>query len=187
MKYSRRLAIATVLAAASGVAAAAGVHAWSHHHAGFGHTGLGMVRVERRIEHMTDLLGLTPAQRDKIRAVLDGSRADLRHAMDSMHDTRHQLRALMRRSPVDETQVRKLADQEGKALADLIIVRAHIRNGIEQVLTPQQRDRLARWHRGGWRHHSDWQHEGGWRHAGGNWQQRGPQGVPTPPPQAPAQ
>lgn len=107
------------------------------HGMGFGGPGFGS---EMRIEHMTEALGLTAEQRDKVRAVVDKNRPQMRALHDQMTDTRKQLQALMQQGGAKDADLRKAADAQGKLMADMIVQRHKLRGEIEAVLTPEQRE-----------------------------------------------
>jgi Spy/CpxP family protein refolding chaperone len=159
MKTSTKtLLLATVVA---GGIAAAGVHAappgtgcgygpgatgMGPHGMGFGGPGMGhgphRMEPEARIEHMADILDLTKEQRDKVRAIVDKSTPQTCELRDKMTDNRKQLHTLMQQGNAKEADVRKLADAQGKLLADMIVQRTKVRNEINAVLSPEQREKL---------------------------------------------
>jgi Spy/CpxP family protein refolding chaperone len=113
---------------------------------GFGGPGMGYgphrMDPEARIERMADMLDLTKEQRDKVRAIVDKSRPQTRELRDKMADNRNQLRTLAQQGSPKEADVRKLADTQGKLMADMIVQRTKVRTEIHAVLTPEQREKL---------------------------------------------
>lgn len=113
---------------------------------GFGGPGMGYgphrFDPEARIERMADQLDLTKEQRDKVRAIVDKSRPQTRELRDKLADNRKQLRTLVQQGNAKEADVRKLADAQGKLMADMIVQRTKVRNEIHAVLTPEQREKL---------------------------------------------
>jgi len=107
------------------------------HGMGFGGPGIGS---EMRIEHMIEELGLTAEQRDKVRAVVDKNRPQMRALHDQMTDNRKQLQALMQQVGAKDADLRKVADAQGKLIADMIVQRNKLRGEIAAVLTPEQRE-----------------------------------------------
>jgi Spy/CpxP family protein refolding chaperone len=87
-------------------------------------------------------LDLTKAQREQVRAVLDEGREKSYLYRTSLREGRATLRNAMRADDSDMAEVRKLAEAQGRALADLIVLRAETRDRIRAVLTPEQRTRL---------------------------------------------
>ncbi len=97
---------------------------------------------EVRIERMAEALDLTTEQRDKVRAIVDKLRPQVRELRDKLTDNRKQLRALAQQGNAKEADVRKLADAQGKLVADMIVQRTKVHNEIHAVLTPEQREKL---------------------------------------------
>jgi Spy/CpxP family protein refolding chaperone len=102
---------------------------------------------EARIERLTEQLDLTKEQRDAMRAIIDQARPQMRALHDKLLDNRKQLWALMQGTP-DESQLRTLADAQGKTIADLIVWRTNMHLKIGKVLTDQQREQLHQLRRG---------------------------------------
>lgn len=105
----------------------------------FGRHGMGS---EMRIDRMSEALGLTQEQRDKVRAIVDQARPATRELRDKLGDNHKQLRALMQQDNPKETEVRKLADAQGKLIADMIVQRTKVQSEIRAVLTPEQREKM---------------------------------------------
>jgi Spy/CpxP family protein refolding chaperone len=105
---------------------------------------------DRMIEHMAASLDLSKEQRDAMYAIVDKVRPQTRALRDRLAETHKQLRALTRQGTPKESEVRKLADEQGKAIADMIVLRTQVRAEINGVLTDAQRQQLEQWrgHRG---------------------------------------
>ncbi len=97
---------------------------------------------EARIDRMADALDLTKAQRDQARAIVDKSRTPARELSDQMRDNRKQLHALMQQDKVAEREIRRLADIQGKAIADMIVLRTKVQTDIRSILTPEQQQKM---------------------------------------------
>jgi len=95
-----------------------------------------------RIDRMAETLGLTKEQRDAMRAIVDKARPQTRELRDKLSENRKQLHALMQQGSPKETDVRKLADAQGRATADMIVLRTKVQTEIRGVLTEQQREKL---------------------------------------------
>jgi Spy/CpxP family protein refolding chaperone len=110
--------------------------------AGFGGPGMGAgMGPGGRIERMADMLDLTKEQRDKVRAIVDKARPETRALRDKLTDNRKQLQAATQQGGKD-AEVRKLADAQGKLMADMIVLRTRVHGEISAVLTPAQREQL---------------------------------------------
>jgi Spy/CpxP family protein refolding chaperone len=144
-----RKSIKTVLFATTLVAGIGGAVAYAMppggeacargHGAEFGRHGMDS---ERRIDRMSETLGLSAEQRSKVREIVDKARPAARELRDKLSDNRKQLWALMQQDKPNEGEVRKLADSQGKLVADMIVQRTRMQSQIRAVLTPEQRDAL---------------------------------------------
>ena len=115
---------------------------------GFGRHGMDS---EVRIDRMADALDLTKDQRGQVRSIVDKSRTAARELSDRMRDNRKQLRDLMQQDKASEGEVRRLADIQGKAIADMIVLHTKVQTDIRSILTPEQRQKMQerlRQHRG---------------------------------------
>lgn len=99
---------------------------------------------EHRFMHFADRLNLTQAQRTTIRAVFDKARPQMRTLRDRMRHDRRALHELMAAGKADPAQVRKLADAQGRNVAEMIVLRSGIHRRIQAVLTPEQRQHLQK-------------------------------------------
>ena len=145
-KPMKLLLIATVV---SGVVAAGLAHAMpggercmrGGHEMGKGYGRHGM-DAEARIERMADALDLTREQRSQMRSIVDKSRPQTREARDRLSDSRKQLHALMQQDQASEGEIRRLADSQGKAMADMIVLHSKVQADIRSLLTPEQRQKM---------------------------------------------
>jgi periplasmic protein CpxP/Spy len=111
--------------------------------AGFGRGGMGGgIDSETHVDRLAYRLNLTPEQRTKVRAIVDKARPETRALRDKLFDNRQQLRTLVRQGNAKEADVRKLADVQGKLMADMIVQRSKLHNEINAVLTPEQREQF---------------------------------------------
>jgi Spy/CpxP family protein refolding chaperone len=117
------------------------------HSMGFaGHDGYG--DPDRFIDRMADSLNLTKAQRDSMRAIADKARPQTRELRDQLAENHKQLHALMRQNAPKESEVRQLADAQGRAMAEMIVLRTKVWTEIRGVLTDAQREQLQQMHPG---------------------------------------
>lgn len=98
--------------------------------------------VDAGIDRMSGLLDLSKEQRDAMRAIGDKHRPQLRELRDRLSDSRRQLRDLAAKGTPDAAQVRPLAEAQGKAMADMMVLRTQMRAEMDKVLTDAQRDKL---------------------------------------------
>lgn len=106
---------------------------------GFGHHGMD---AESHVDRMAERLDLTKEQRDKVRAIVDKTRPQTRELRDKLSENRKQLQTLTRQGTAKESDIRKLADNQGKLIADMIVQRSKVQGEISAVLTPEQREKM---------------------------------------------
>ncbi|MHB8535705.1 MAG: Spy/CpxP family protein refolding chaperone [Sulfuricaulis sp.] len=101
---------------------------------------------DRMIEHMATKLNLSKEQRDAMFAIVDKARPQTRALRERMTNNRKQLHALMQQGTTKDSELRKLADDQGRAIADMIVLRTKIRTEIRGVLSDAQRQQIEQWH-----------------------------------------
>ena len=84
------------------------------------------------VERLANKLKLTDDQRAQIETIIEESREQMSE----------QLRELMQQTPLNEAQVRMIADAQGDLKADMIVLRAQQQTKINTVLTNDQRAQL---------------------------------------------
>lgn len=118
--------------------------------AGFGHScsqsasmgGMPFGGQMGKVFRMMESLDLDQAQRDEVWNILDEKRSLMRTHMKSLFEGRQQLRALAN-GEYDEARVSELADDQGKTIASLIVLRTETRSQIYSILTPDQQSKLS--------------------------------------------
>lgn len=146
--YAPKMILAFALGAAAAAAGPvladehAGHHGCSHRmHAGMSH---GFGYSEARIERMAKYLDLTDQQRASLRKIVDDNRPQLRKALDQMAESRKQIRGFMTGEKVDEARLSAVADSQGRAMAEMIVMRVKMKEAIDGILTDEQRKKLHR-------------------------------------------
>ena len=105
--------------------------------------GMGMLfHVARHIERVADELGVTDAQRDEIRSILDGAREQARPMADALRDNRQALMDASAPESYDDALVAQLADAQGDLISQMIVLKSRTRANVLTVLTPEQRTQL---------------------------------------------
>lgn len=94
------------------------------------------------VERMAERLDLSADQRTSVRAIEDKYRPQLRTLRDKMTDSRKALREAAAQPAPDDARVRTLADAQGKAMADMIVVRTRMFGEMQQALSDEQRTKL---------------------------------------------
>ncbi|HKJ22474.1 MAG TPA: Spy/CpxP family protein refolding chaperone [Gammaproteobacteria bacterium] len=97
---------------------------------------------EAKIEHMAKRLDLTGEQVSSLRKLVDNNRPRLRKALDQMAESRGQIRSSVKGGKVDDAQLRTAADNQGKAVAEMIVLRVQMKEAIDKLLTDAQRKKM---------------------------------------------
>lgn len=149
----RNMVLSTILAGSILTLAGAGIaSAESHRHCGYGshgyhghagamfeHGGMhrgGMHRMFKRLD-------LTEAQRDQMFKIMYAEMPAKHAKMKALREARQALRTAARSSTYDAKKVHTLAEAQGKAIADLIVMRTETFHKMLGVLTPKQREKLT--------------------------------------------
>ena len=91
---------------------------------------------------LSQLDDLTGEQKQELKVIRSSARDAMRDLKDEMQDNRRDLRDAMQEN-ADLKTVRALAEKQGDQVARMIVLRAEIRNQVNQVLTEEQREALA--------------------------------------------
>ncbi|MGA7801846.1 MAG: Spy/CpxP family protein refolding chaperone [Gammaproteobacteria bacterium] len=127
-------------------------HSSYRHGAGASHDGP-MGGSGHRMMRLMEKLNLTKSQREQIWKIVDAQRSQAREKVFTLMENRKALRAAGTGGQYDAQKVRELADNQGKLLADLMVMRADAKHRIRAVLTPEQQtqfDQMRSHHQGGW-------------------------------------
>jgi Spy/CpxP family protein refolding chaperone len=103
------------------------------------------------LHRLGDRLGVSKEQREALEGIAGKHRSDLRQLRGLIFDNGRALRKVQ----ADDPKLPELAAAEGKAIADMIVLRKQIRAEVDSVLTDRQRDKLKMLERHAWHQHSD--------------------------------
>lgn len=95
------------------------------------------------VDRIAKKLDLSDDQRTQIEGIMAASKQQMRDHHDKLRANRKQLKSLMRQSPLDEVALRQIADSQGDLQADMTVLRAQQRAKINDILTSEQRAKLA--------------------------------------------
>ena len=87
-------------------------------------------------------LGLSEAQRDQVFKIFHESRPAAYEQMKQARRARQELGKLVAAERFDSARARQLADTQGKAMAELALLRVQTTRRVREVLTPEQRERM---------------------------------------------
>jgi Spy/CpxP family protein refolding chaperone len=91
-------------------------------------------------------LDLSEAQRDRVFGIFHEQANATREQMKLVHRAHEALRQAAPSPGFDRAQARSLADAAGRALSELVLMRAETLSRVAAILTPAQRDKLALFH-----------------------------------------
>jgi protein CpxP len=94
---------------------------------------------ERHPARMAEVLGLSDAQKEQVKAILQAEREKTAPLRQAMGESQKQLRQAMRAATIDEAAIRTIVANQAQLRAELIISRARMRSQIHALLTPEQR------------------------------------------------
>jgi len=132
----------TILAVGAAVLlVVAGALAQGMHHGGpMGEFGFGGGHM---LGFFTRQLDLTSAQQDQIKAIWTKEKATVQPLMQQLKQSHVEMNKLETSDAFDEAKVRALASQQSQAITELIVQKARIKSEMVQVLTADQKTKLA--------------------------------------------
>jgi Spy/CpxP family protein refolding chaperone len=144
MKASRSKILAASVAllvalTVAGVAVAQGMH----RHGGPMGPDFGFGFGGHMLNYFSDVLDLTDAQQAQIKAIMEKEKPAIQPLMKQLMQAHKDLSALEDSGTFDEAKVRALAAQNTQTLTELIVQKARIHSEIMQVLTADQKAKLA--------------------------------------------
>ena len=111
----------------------------THGMGGFGGHGFGEM-----IGFYTDYLDLTDVQQAQMKDILNKEKPTIQPLMQQLRQSHQQMQALEQAGTFDETKVRNVASQQSQTMTELIVQKARIKSELMTVLTPDQKDKLAK-------------------------------------------
>jgi protein CpxP len=125
---TRILTIVSVVLLAVAAAIAQGMH---------GHGG------RDDFHRMLRQLDLTSDQHAQVKAIWEKEKPGMQPLMQQMHQNHTAMSALQAAGPFDEAKTRALATQNAQTMIELQVAHARIKSEIMQILTPDQKAKLA--------------------------------------------
>ena len=148
-RFLRGAAITAVVGA---LAAGFGGHAWSHGGPGGMHRGFmggsqdpakADERIERMVKHFAVEVDATADQQAKLTAIAKGAARDLRPMREKVRDARKRGMALLAAPTIDRAAIERLRAEQMQAADALSKRRSQAFADAAEVLTPDQRKKLA--------------------------------------------
>ena|SRR5271157_3860705 len=93
--------------------------------------------------HMLKQLDLTSDQKSQVKAIWEKEKPTLQPLMQQMRQNHTAMSALEASGPFDETKTRAIATQNSQTMVELQVEHARIKSEIMQILTADQKAKLA--------------------------------------------
>jgi len=93
--------------------------------------------------HMLKQLNLTADQHAQAKAIWEKEKPTLQPLMEQMRQNHEAMKALEGSGPYDEAKTRALATQNSQTMIELQVAHARIKSEIMQILTADQKAKLA--------------------------------------------
>ena len=93
---------------------------------------------------ITDELNLTNEQKFKLVAIVTGTVIRADPLMNQLDDLDSQIDEAAMADPFDEVRIRQLSARQGELMGQIIAMKARAKASMYRLLTPEQRDLLAR-------------------------------------------
>ena len=93
--------------------------------------------------HMLKQLDLTSDQQSQVKAIFAKEKPAMQPLMQQMRQNHDAMKALEASGPFDEVKTRALATQNSQTMIELQVEHARIKSEIMQLLTPDQKTKLA--------------------------------------------
>ena len=91
-----------------------------------------------------DYLDLSDAQRAQMKDIMTKEKPTIKPLMQQLATSHQQLRQLESAGTFDETKVRAIATQQAQTMTELTVQKARIKSELMQVLTADQKDKMAK-------------------------------------------
>ncbi len=96
------------------------------------------------LNFFSDYLDLSSAQQDQIKGIMQKEKTTIAPLMQQMAQFHSQMSQLEQSGAFDEAKVRNLAGQQSQVMTEMIVQKARIKSEMLQVLTPDQKAKLAK-------------------------------------------
>ena len=107
------------------------------------HFGGGFGGGSRYIDRMATELGLSELQRSDLERIADDNRKRIQPYVQQMKEGHQAMRELIEADEFNEAAVREAVENQSGVLTEMMILHARKRYEIEQLLTPEQREKMA--------------------------------------------
>ena len=97
-----------------------------------------------RHARMIERLGLSDEQQEKVQAVLDEQKGQMKAGHEQLRDARMALRDKIHAEEFDEAGIREAAARVASAEADMAVARAAAAQQMRRILTPEQQEKARK-------------------------------------------
>ncbi len=154
-KTGRRVTLLIIAAVVLGVGTffgAGSVFAGLAHHGGFAHGlcplgGEGGKHAEKMVNHIMEKVDGTAEQKAKAQAIIKANAKKFEGRYDTFRNLKDQTVKLLTAKTIDRVALEKLRQEKIKAMDDLSKEMVTVIADIAEVLTPEQRVKLAKLHK----------------------------------------
>jgi Spy/CpxP family protein refolding chaperone len=95
---------------------------------------------QNRHERVTELLGLSDEQQEKIKAIREDERSVNQALRENMREYQEQIRQLTDEATFDENAIRTIAEKKAGIQADMAVSKAQMRSKILEIMSPEQQE-----------------------------------------------
>lgn len=99
------------------------------------------------LEHMARELGLTDAQKQQVKAIMEGVESSTEGTREKLEDIHKQVEAATANGQFDEATIRNLANQQAQLESDMMVEHLRAMSKMYAVLTPEQRVKAEEMHK----------------------------------------
>ena len=96
------------------------------------------------LEHMADHLDLDDAQQESVRNILEAAKPEIEALREQARANREALEALDTSDAAYSAELNNIAISNGELATEGTLLFSRIRNGVDAVLTDEQREKLVR-------------------------------------------
>lgn len=97
-----------------------------------------------QLAYLARHLDMTDEQKAQLREVLEAARPEADRLAEAMIDNREAMKAFRESDSLSEAEIRQVADQQGKVVADMMVLHARVHSQIRGILTPEQFERFEK-------------------------------------------
>lgn len=95
---------------------------------------------QNRREMMSERLGLSEEQQEKIEAIREEERTNIKALRENTRDYQEQMRVLTDEGTFDEKAIRTIAEEKAKIQVEMAVTRARMHSQIREIMTPEQQE-----------------------------------------------